>query len=145
MKIMAVDLGETRTGLATCEQMEFMASPLCVIKEEDEATLVLKIAEKAKQNGVEMIVIGYPKNMDGSCGERALKCEAISEKIAEATGLPVELWDERCTTIMAKNALNFTDTRGKKRKAIIDAVAATIILEDFINYRKNKLKQLEGN
>ena len=84
-----------------------------------------------------MIVVGYPKNMDGSVGFKAKECEEVANLLKEKTGLPVELWDERCTTVSAHTALNFTDTRGKKRKAVVDAVAATIILEDFLNHRKN--------
>ncbi|OJU10343.1 MAG: Holliday junction resolvase [Clostridiales bacterium 43-6] len=138
MKIMAVDLGLVRTGLAVCDKSEFLASPLCVIKESKENALIDAISQKAAEHKIELLVVGYPKNMDGSAGERAEKCKGIAHMLHEKNGLPVELWDERCTTVMAHNMLNVTDTRGKKRKEIIDAVAATILLEDYLNYRKNK-------
>ena len=73
--------------------------------------------------------------MDGSEGFKAKECTEAAEALKKATGLPVELWDERCTTVSAHTALNFTDTRGKKRKQVVDAVAATIILEDFLRFR----------
>ena len=76
--------------------------------------------------------------MDGSEGFRAQECKEIAEKIKEATQKEIVLWDERCTTVSAHTALNYTDTRGKKRKNVVDAVAAVIILEDYLSYRKNK-------
>ena len=75
--------------------------------------------------------------MDGSSGSRAEECAAIAEQIKAMSGTDIILWDERCTTVSAHTALNFTDTRGKKRKSVIDAVAAVIILEDYLKYRKN--------
>ena len=76
--------------------------------------------------------------MDGSLGSRAEECKEIAEKIGSVSGKETVLWDERCTTVSAHTALNFTDTRGKKRKEVIDAVAAVIILEDYLKYRKNR-------
>ena len=75
--------------------------------------------------------------MDGSEGDRANECREIGEKIAISSGKEVVMWDERCTTVSAHTALNFTDTKGKKRKAVVDAVAAVIILEDYLKFRKN--------
>ena len=97
------------------------------------------LAEKAKELGAEMIVVGLPKNMDGTEGFKAKECTEAAEALKEKTGLPVELWDERCTTVSAHTALNYTDTRGKKRKQVVDAVAATIILEDFLRRRQNSI------
>ena len=77
--------------------------------------------------------------MDGSAGWRAEECKTIAEKITAASGIETVLWDERCTTVSAHTALNFTNTRGKKRKEVVDAVAAVIILEDYLTYRKNNL------
>ncbi|NLP26425.1 MAG: Holliday junction resolvase RuvX [Clostridiales bacterium] len=137
MKIMAVDFGDSRTGLAVCDKTEFLASPLCVVEEKDFDTCVLKVSEIAKENEVEKIIVGYPMNMNGTIGERADKCKIFADNLAGEIDVPVEMWDERCTTISAHNYLNQTNTRGKKRKAIIDAVAATIILEGYLEYRKN--------
>lgn len=134
---MSVDVGTARTGVALSDKSEGFAFPKCVITEYHRDALIEKLSAKAKELGAEMIVVGYPKNMDGSVGFKAKECEEVANLLKEKTGLPVELWDERCTTVSAHTALNFTDTRGKKRKAVVDAVAATIILEDFLNHRKN--------
>ena len=137
MIIMSVDLGKARTGIAVSDSSESFAFPKCVITEYNTEKLVVKIAEKQKEYGAELIVVGYPKNMNGSIGNRAEECKAIAEKISVAANTETVLWDERCTTVSAHTALNYTDTRGKKRKDIVDAVAAVIILEDYLTYRKN--------
>ena len=137
MYIMAVDVGDARTGVALSDKSEGFAFPKGVITEYNRPRLIEKLVDKAKELGAEMIVVGYPKNMDGSEGFKAQECAAAAEALRAATGLPVELWDERCTTISAHTALNYTDVRGKKRKATVDAVAATIILEDFLRHRAN--------
>ena len=136
MYIMSVDVGTARTGIALSDKGEGFAFPKGVITEYNREKLIVTLTEKAKELGAEMIVVGYPKNMDGSEGFKAKECAEVAEKLKETPGLPVELWDERCTTISAHTALNFTDTRGKKRKAVVDAVAATIILEGFMRRRK---------
>ena len=135
MKIMAVDYGDARTGMAVCDRTEFLASPVGQIEEKSMAKVAEKIIYASREIDVGMIVIGLPKNMDGSEGFKAKECTEAAEALKKATGLPVELWDERCTTVSAHTALNFTDTRGKKRKQVVDAVAATIILEDFLRFR----------
>ena len=84
-----------------------------------------------------MIVVGNPKNMDGSSGESAQRAAAFAARLEELTGLPVRLWDERMTTVSAIGFLNETDVRGKKRKAVVDTVSASIILENFLQNRKN--------
>ncbi|MGN0612942.1 MAG: Holliday junction resolvase RuvX [Porcipelethomonas sp.] len=140
MKIIAVDFGDSRTGLAMCDKTEMLASPLCVISEKDFEECIKKTAEKIAENKADIAVVGYPKNMNNTVGERAEKCTLFAEKLKELTGIPVELWDERCTTVSAHNYLNTTNTRGKKRKAVVDAVAATIILESYMGYRKNSGK-----
>ncbi len=137
MIIMAVDFGDSRTGIAVCGKSEMIASPVCVISEKDFDKCIEKTAELAKEQRAEEIVVGYPKNMNGTIGERAEKCQLFAEKLGELTNCPVKLWDERCTTVSAHNYLNTTNTRGKKRKAVVDAVAATIILESYLGFRKN--------
>lgn len=138
MIIMAVDFGDSRTGLAVCGKSELIASPAGVISEKDFDKCIEKTADAAKEHRAELIVVGYPKNMNNTIGERCEKCRLFAEKLKELTGCPVELWDERCTTVSAHNYMNVTNTRGKKRKAVVDAVAATIILESYLGYRKNK-------
>lgn len=137
MVIMAVDLGKARTGIALCDKTELLASPLTQINEYNREKLLDKISDLAKEKRAELLVVGLPKNMDGSEGESARNARNFADELAEKTGLPVEMQDERGTTITAHNYLNATDTRGKKRKSVVDAVAATIILEDYLNRKHN--------
>ncbi|MBP1592838.1 MAG: Holliday junction resolvase RuvX [Oscillospiraceae bacterium] len=137
MKIMAVDFGDSRTGLALCDKSELLASPAGVIEEKNFERCIEKVAAAAKEHGAEEVVVGHPKNMNGTIGERAQKCELFAEKLSELVEVPVKLWDERSTTVSAHYYLNQTNTRGKKRKAVVDAVAATIILESYLGFRKN--------
>jgi len=136
MKILAVDFGDARTGLACCDAAEMLASPIGVIHDKSFEGVLGKVADAAREHGVKEVIVGYPKNMDNTIGERAKKCELFSEKLKELIDVPVKLWDERSTTVSAHNILNETDTRGKKRKNVIDAVAATIILENYLMHRK---------
>ncbi len=137
MIIMSVDLGKARTGIAVSDSSESFAFPKTVITEYNTEKLIQKISDYAKKLAAEQIVVGLPKNMNGSEGERANECREIGDKIAKFSGIEVKMWDERCTTVSAHTALNFTNTKGKKRKAVVDAVAAVIILEDYLQYRKN--------
>ena len=114
MKIMAVDFGDSRTGIAICDKGELLASPVCVIEEKHFPTTVQKTAEQAKEQGAEQIVVGHPLNMDGSKGPRAQLCEEFAEKLGELVEVPIVLWDERQTTVSAIGFLNETNTRGKK-------------------------------
>ena len=137
MIIFGVDFGDTRTGWAVCDKSELMASPAGVLTERNFVVCAQKTAEAALAANAEEIVVGHPLNMDGSCGPRAQKCEEFAAMLQTLSDLPVRLWDERCTTVSAHQILNVTNTRGKKRKAVVDAVAATIILESYLAYRKN--------
>ncbi|MDE5577286.1 MAG: Holliday junction resolvase RuvX [Oscillospiraceae bacterium] len=137
MRIMAVDYGDSRTGIAVCDKSEMLASPLTVITEYNFERCAEKVAELAKKEKAELIVVGYPKNMNPTIGERAEKCAEFARLVTEQSGIPTELWDERSTTVTAHNYLNETNVRGKKRKAVVDAVAATIILETYLAFRKN--------
>ena len=137
MIILAVDLGKARTGLAVCDRGEILASPAGVIECYDREKLCLRICEAAAERKAERIVVGLPRNMDGSEGESAVSAREFAEKLREASGLPVDMCDERGTTITAHQFLNDTDTRGKKRKAVVDSVAATIILENYLQFRRN--------
>lgn len=137
MVILAVDYGDVRTGLAVCDKSEFLASPVCVITERDREKLVSLVAGKAKELKAEEIAVGLPKNMDGSEGFRADACREFADILGACTGIPVVLRDERLTTVSAHKFMNMNDVRGKKRKNTVDAVAAVIILEDYIAFRKN--------
>ena len=138
MVIMSVDLGKSRTGIAVCDKTEFLASPYTVIFEKSPNQLPEKVAQAAKEVKAELIVVRLPKNMDGSEGESAQNARDFAKKIQDLTGLETVMQDERGTTITAHNFLNTTNTRGKKRKNVVDEVAATIILQDFLDKRKNK-------
>ncbi len=137
MIILAVDFGDARTGVARCDGAELMASPLCVVHETYTPKVIQRVSELAKQEGAQEIVVGLPLNMNGSRGPRADLCEEFATRLAEHSGITVKMWDERSTTVTATHFLNQTNTRGKKRKAVVDAVAATIILESYLNFRKN--------
>ena len=138
MIILGVDLGKARTGVAVCDKGELLASPVEVVYEHNRTRLLERVAAIAKARGAEQIVVGLPRNMDGSEGESAHNAREIGALLGEATGLPVEFVDERGTTITAHGYLNETNTRGKKRKAVVDAVAATVILEDCLRRRRNQ-------
>ena len=138
MRILAVDLGRARTGLAVSDRDETLASPAGVIEERNEERLLEKISQKAGELTAEEIAVGLPRNMDGSEGESARHAREFAEKLRQASGLPVVMRDERGTTITAHGYLNTTDVRGKKRKAVVDSVAATIILEDYLSFRRNR-------
>ena len=138
MIIMSVDLGVKRTGIAVSDGGEKFAFPKGVINEGNAKKLVLKIVDKAKEYGAKRIVVGLPKNMDGSLGERAKLCTDIADKIGAASGIDTVLYDERCTTMEAYNLLDMSETYGKKRKESVDAVAATVILEGYLSYLENK-------
>ena len=139
MRILSVDLGDVRTGLALSDQSEMLASPLCVITEYNRDKLLNQICDIIKKHNVQLIVVGHPKNMDGTRGASAQKCADFAKLLQEHSNIKTVLWDERCTTMSAHVFMNSTDTRGKKRKNNIDAAAASIILQDYLDFRRNTL------
>ena len=136
MVILSVDYGDARTGIAVCDRLQLLASPVTVINQSYEPKVIAEINELVKKHGAEKIVVGLPKNMDGTQGERALKCTAFAEKLQVETGVETVMWDERLTTVSAHRALNVTNVTGKKRKEIVDAVSAVMILEDYLASKK---------
>lgn len=141
MIIMSVDCGEARTGIAVCDKGELLASPVCVIEEYNEERRLEKVAAKAKELSAQLVVVGLPKNMDGSEGDRAKTCRDFAKRLEEMLrSVPVRLCDERSTTVLAHTYLNIADVKGRKRKKTVDAVAAVIILEDYLAMRKNSGK-----
>lgn len=138
MVIMSADLGLARTGVAVSDGGESFAFPKTVITEYNTDRLIEKLCVLAKELGAELVVMGLPKNMDGSEGERAQKCREIAETFQQKSGIETVLWDERCTTVTAHNILSMNNKRGKKRKETVDAVAAVIILENYLTARKNQ-------
>jgi putative Holliday junction resolvase len=138
MIILSVDYGDARTGLACCDAAEMLASPVGVIAEHNRDRLIARVAEKARELGAGAIVVGHPVNMNGTLGPRSELARQFAQQLGQHSGLPVSLWDERSTTVSAHGILNVTDVRGKKRRAVIDAVAAVLILEGYLAFRKNK-------
>ncbi len=138
--VMAIDLGHVRTGIALCDRTETMAFPVGTVVEKNDECLCEKLARLSEEKNAELLVLGLPRNMDGSLGESARRVQTFAAALREKTGLPVELWDERLTTVSAIGYLNQTNTRGKKRKAVVDTVSAVIILEDYLRRRQNERK-----
>ena len=136
MIVLSVDLGHARTGLAVSDKSGFLASSLCVITEYNDDKLIDKIAEQATSVKAELLVIGLPRNMDGSEGESAIRAREIAARLSERTGLPHVMQDERGTTITAHAYLSSGNIYGKKRKQKVDAVAASIILQDYLDSAK---------
>ena len=141
MKILAVDYGDSHTGLACCDRTETLASPLGIIHEKNFNVCVEKVAAASVEYEVGMIVVGNPINMNGSYGPRSEKCCQFAELLRNFVEVPVVMWDERSTTVTAHNMMNEVNKRGKKRKEVIDAVAAAIILESYLNFRHNNPDQ----
>lgn len=136
MKIMSVDYGNVRTGIAFSDKNETLASPYTVIKETYQPKLIDKLCEIIKIENAEKIVVGLPRNMDGSYGFRSDECRELGERLKETCGLPVFYQDERLTTVMAHDILSANNIKGKKRKETVDAVSAVMILQSFLD--KNK-------
>ena len=135
MVIMSVDYGDVRTGIAVCDKLEMLASPVTVITQSYAPKVIAEIEKLISQYKPELIVVGLPKNMDGTSGERAEKCKVFADSLSAHTGIKAVMWDERLTTVSAHKALNVTNVRGKKRKEIVDAVSAVMILESFLASR----------
>ena len=136
MRIMAVDLGLARTGLALSDLSGSLASPIGVLNERDEQRLLERVAAAAREHEATEVVVGHPRNMDGTRGESAQRAEAFVERLSALIEAPVCLWDERMTTVSAIGYLNTTNVRGAKRKQVVDAVAATIILQDYLDSKR---------
>lgn len=137
MRVMAIDYGDAHTGIAISDPTGFLAGFTTTIDAYRPEVVVQRITELVSQHGAEELVLGYPKNMDGTLGPRAEKAEAMAALLREATGLPVVLWDERRTTIDAHQILMTGGKNAKKRKKVVDAVAASLILEGYLTYKKS--------
>ena len=136
MRIMAIDYGDAHTGIAISDPTGFMAGTTTTIHSRKAEVVLEELDKLVKQYQVEELVMGFPKNMDGTEGPRAELCREFAGKVQEVTGLNVTLWDERRTTVEAHNILAQHNYHGKKRKNTVDAVAASLILEGYLNFRK---------
>lgn len=134
MKIMGVDYGDARTGIAISDLLCSIVGSTCVVPSRNTDKAIADIVKLCKDNAVASIVVGLPRNMDGTEGNRAALCRAFADRLADATGLPVTMWDERRTTVEAHNILSQHNYHGQKRKNTVDAVAASLILECYLNY-----------
>lgn len=135
-RILAVDFGDVRTGLALSDAARILASGIGVIRPGGIDKTVAETAKIAKEREAVAAVVGLPRNMNGSEGNRAERCKEFASKLHVAAGIPVMMTDERLTTVVAAHYLNETNTRGKERKNVIDALSAEIILQDTLEKLK---------
>ncbi len=136
MRIMAIDYGDERTGIAVSDPTGLLTGFSTVIRGHRAEAVAEAIRDLAESHHVTELVLGYPKNMNNTVGPRAEKCAAFAELLEQSTGLPVHLWDERLTTVDSHRILSETGRRGRQRKDRVDAVAASLILEGYLAFRR---------
>ena len=132
-KYLGVDYGDVRTGLAECDVSGMLASGITTIKEGGMRNTAERVAKEAAARSCKKIIIGLPKNMDGTEGERATVIKAFAEILASITDIPIDFYDERMTTMQAYRFLDGSGTFGKKRKSAIDTLSAEIILQNYLD------------
>lgn len=132
-RIMGIDYGDARTGVAISDLTGTLVGSTCVIPSRCREKAIADLVRLARENGVGQIVVGLPRNMDGTEGQRAALCRKFAAELEAACGLPIRMWDERRTTVEAHNILSAHNYHGKKRKDTVDAVAASLILEGYLN------------
>ena len=138
-RIIAVDFGDARTGLAVSDTLGMLANGIVYVKSDYMPKTAELFDEKIREYGAAKIVIGLPINMNGSLGPRAEHAKEFGALLAERVGdIPIEFFDERCSTMAAHQIMNFTDTRGKKRKEAVDTLSAQIILQNYLDSHKNR-------
>lgn len=135
MKIMAIDYGDARTGVAISDLLCSIVGQTMVVPSRNTEKAVADIVRLARENDVGEIAVGLPKNMDGTEGVRAELCRSFADRLRQETGIPVQMWDERRTTVEAHQILSEHNYHGKKRKNTVDAVAASLILEGYLAFR----------
>ena len=143
MRIMAIDYGDARTGVALSDPTGFLAGQTFLIKSRKQEVVLEELAALVQRQAAQELVMGYPRNMDGTLGPRAEKYAAFARRLEEATGLPVALWDERRTTVDAHRILGEQGVRAKNRKDKIDSVAATLILEGYLDWKRLQAQRQE--
>lgn len=134
MRVLAIDYGDARTGIAISDAMGMIVGQTTVIHSRKPEKTAAEIARLAKESGAERLVMGFPRNMDGSEGPRADLYRAFAAQVEAVCAMPVVLWDERRTTVEAHNILSDCNYHGKKRKNTVDAVAASLILEGYLSF-----------
>ena len=135
MRVLAIDYGDARTGIAISDIMGMIVGQTTVIHSRNAKKTADEIARLVKESAAERLVMGFPRNMDGSEGPRADLYREFAALVEQVTGMPVVLWDERRTTVEAHNILSDCNYHGKKRKNTVDAVAASLILEGYLAFR----------
>ena len=140
---MAIDYGDARTGVALSDPTGFLAGQTFLIQRRKQEVVLEELAALVQRQGAQELVMGYPRNMDGTLGPRAEKYAAFARRLEEATGLPVALWDERRTTVDAHRILGDQGVRAKNRKDKIDSVAATLILEGYLDWKRLQAQRQE--
>lgn len=135
-RIMGIDYGDARTGIAISDLLCSIVGSTCVVPSRNTEKALADIVRLVKEHDVGKIVVGLPRNMNGTEGPRAELCRAFGARLAELTGLEIVMWDERRTTVEAHNILSQHNYHGKKRKDTVDAVAASLILEGYLNAKK---------
>lgn len=149
MRIMGLDFGSTTVGVAISDELLITAQGIETIfrkQENKQRQTLARIEELVKEYQVSTIVVGYPKNMNNTIGDRAIKSEEFAKNLERRTGLPVILWDERLTTVAAHNTLALGDVRREERKVVVDKIAAVLILQgylDMLSFRKKNEINLE--
>ena len=139
-KYLGVDYGDVRTGLAECDVSGMLASGITTIKEGGMRKTAIRVAKEAEIRSCKKIVIGLPKNMDGTMGERTEVIRTFAGILAELTDIPIDFFDERMSTMIAYRYLGATETFGKKRKDAVDTLSAEIILQGYIDKERNSKK-----
>ena len=137
-RIMGIDYGDARTGVAMSDLLCSIVGSTAVVPSRHTEKAIADIVRMAKENEVGQIVVGLPRNMDGTEGSRAELCRQFADQLREATGLEIIMWDERRTTVEAHNILSQHNYHGQKRKNTVDAVAASLILEGYLNSLKRR-------
>lgn len=135
MRVIGIDYGDVRTGFASCDALMTLATAQGTVKANGMEDAVEKAAAKIYELGGEYLVVGLPLNMDGSCAHRGERCKRFAEMLSEKTGLQYEMVDERLTTVQAYTYMNLSNTKSSKRRGIIDALSAQIILQSWLDSR----------
>lgn len=136
-KMLCVDFGEVRTGLARTDALGLTAVGLGIIKSYNIENTALQIARKAAENGSELIVIGHPMNMNGSLGEKSERVHYLGELISSHTDIPIVYFDERLTTVQAHSILRDNGMKTKKHKEVVDSLSAELILQNYMDLQNN--------
>jgi putative holliday junction resolvase len=134
-RVLGIDVGSVRIGLAISDETYTLATPLATVPN-DSRNIWARLAREMEDRDVDRVVIGLPRRLDGSEGEAAALAQQFAAKLAQRTALPIELWDERFTTTIAERSLIESGVRRKRRREVIDAVAAAVLLQSWLDARR---------